>query len=214
VRADPAEIEFGEWAVELRPIPRSLRFRGCPENRLIGVDPSLSGVTNDVQKLRSAVTRKKAQFGTPDKALLVAALPVNGFIGDHVVEDALFGSEAVRFNVETRAAALVRSPDGVWVGKRGPAAKRVSAVLIGTGILHHSIVTAWPQIWHHFDPTYALDAELPFSAVRVVGDQLEVTDATRSAADVLGLPGDWPGPEPAFPRCLHRPEDHRSAGSV
>lgn len=214
VLAEPTQVEFGDWAVELRPIPRSLKFRGCPENRLIGMGPSFGGVTNDVQKLRSAVTRKKGQFGTPDKALLVAALPINGFTGDHVVEDALFGSEAVRFNIETKATALVRSPDGVWIGKRGPAAKRVSAVLIGTGILHHSIATAWPQVWHHFDPTHVLEAELPFSTVRVVGDQLEVTEATRSAADVLGLPEDWPGPEPAFPRCLHRPEDHRPAGSV
>lgn len=212
IPAEPTRVELGEWAVELRPIPRSLRFRGCPDNRLIGMGPAVGGVTNDVQKLRNAVMRKKGQFGTPDKALLVAALPINGFIGDHVVESALFGSEAVRLNVETKATALVRSPDGVWIGKRGPAAKRVSAVLIGTGILHHSIATAWPQVWHHFDPTYALEAELPFSTVRVADDHLEVKDATRSAADVLGLPADWPGPEPAFPRCLHRPEDHRAAG--
>jgi hypothetical protein len=211
VLAAPTTIEFGEWAVALRPIPRSSRFRGCPDNRLIGIGPAVGGVTNDVQKLRAALTRKKGQFGTPDKPLLVAALPINGFIGDHVVESALFGSEAVRFNIETRATSLVRSPDGVWIGKRGPAAKRISAVLIGTGILPHSITTAWPEVWHHFAPTYALVADLPFSEVQVVNDHLEVNDALMSPADVLGLRADWPGPEPAFPRCLHRPEDHRPA---
>ena len=209
--SEQTRIEFADWALELRPIPFSLKFRGCPENRLIGMGPAVAGFTNDIQKLRSAVTRKKEQFGTPDKPLLVAALAVNGFVGDNVVESALFGSEAVRINVQTQATALVRSPDGVWIGKRGPAAKRMSALLMGIGILSHTCATAWPRIWHHFDPTYELEAELPFSSARVVGEQLKIEDATRSAAEVLGLPADWPGPEPAFPKCQHRPEDHAAA---
>jgi hypothetical protein len=210
--AQQTRFEFGEWVLELRPIPRSLKFRGCPENRLIGMGPAIAGFTNDVQQLRRAATRKKEQFGTPDKPLLVAALAVNGFVGNDVVEGALFGSEAVQVNLQTQATTLVRSPDGVWIGKRGPAAKRMSGLLMGIGILPHTCASAWPRLWHHFDPTYTLDADLPFSTARVVGEQLKFEDGTRSAADVLGLPVDWPGPEPAFPPCLHRPEDHAIVG--
>jgi hypothetical protein len=85
----------------------------------------------------------------------------------------------------------------------------MSAALIGVGVLPHTIATAWPTLWHHFGPTYELEADLPFSTTRVVGDRLEVSETTRSPDEVFNLPADWPGPEPAFPRCLHRPEDHR-----
>jgi hypothetical protein len=208
--SEKTRIEIGGgWVLALRSMAIPLNRRGCPDYRMIAMGPSMGGFTNDVQQLERTLTRKKKQFGTPDKPLVVAALTVNGFVGGHVVEDALFGSEAVRINVETRQTAMTRQPNGAWIGRRGAAAKRMSAALIGVGILPHTIATAWPTLWHHFDPTYELEADLPFSTSIVVDDRLEVSEATRSPAEVFNLPADWPGPEPAFPRCLHRPEDHR-----
>lgn len=201
-------IEIGDWVLELRPMAVPLNRRGCPDYKMIAMGPGGAGFTNDVQQLRRALTRKKRQFGTPDKALVVGALAVNSFVDQWVVEGALFGSEAVRVNIETEETTVGRSPDGVWIGKRGPAAKRMSAVLMGVGIVPQTIATAWPRLWHHFDPMYELDANLPFSAARVTDDDLRITEATRSPADVFDVPVDWPGPEPAFPRCEHRPGDH------
>jgi hypothetical protein len=200
-------IGFGDWAVELKPIARSAEHRGCPDNRLIGIGPPSAGYTNDVQQIRRAVTRKKKQLGTPDKPLVVAALTPSGTVDTWVIENVLFGSEAVQIG-PGGATSIGRSPDGVWIGKRGPASKRMSALLMGVGIVPNTSATAWPSLWHHFDPTYPLDADLPFSSTRVVDERLAVEDATRSATHVLGLPVDWPGPEAAFPRCQHRPEDH------
>ncbi len=195
---DTQLIEFGDWELRLRPIARSREFRGRPDNRLIGMGPTSAGFTNDTLQIARALTRKKRRYGIPDRPLVVAALPMNGFVDDRDVQNALFGSEAVRMHVATGATTMVRSPDGVWVGKRGPAAKRMSALLMGVGITPNTCATKMPQLWHHFDPTHALDVDLPFSTARVVDEAIQFSDATRSASDVFGLPPDWPGP--LFPR--------------
>jgi hypothetical protein len=154
------------------------------------------------------VTRKGKHYGTPDKPLLVAALAVNGFVDDRAVVDALFGSEAVQLNIETGKSRIVRNQDGAWISSRGAARRRISALLLGVGILPHTVATAWPTVWHHFDPTFKLTADLPFPATRLTDDTLQTSPAKASAADVFGLPGEWPGPEPAFKRCRHAPTDH------
>jgi hypothetical protein len=211
-RSEPAPYEpftFGEWEVQLRPIPFLLEARGCPQNQLIGSPGAIAGFTNDVAKLRSAILYKRKHYGTPDKPLVIAVLALNGFVDNRDVENALFGNETVQVEIATGATRITRSLDGVWIGKRGPAAKRMSALLMGVGIVPRTCATAWPRLWQHFDPSYPLEADLPFSTVRLVDDELVSTDATRTASDVLGLPADWPGPEPLFPRCAHRPSDHQ-----
>jgi hypothetical protein len=208
-RSEPASYQrftFGDWAVNLRPLARSVEARGCPRNRLIGSPGAIGGTMNDVSKLRSAFTRKRKHYGTPDKPLVIAALATNGFVDSRDVENALFGSEAVQLEIATGATRLVRNPDGVWVGKAGPAAKRMSALLMGAGILPTTCARELPRLWYHFDPTYRLETELPFSTARLVGDEFVFSDATRSASEVLSLPQDWPGA--LFSPCLHRPEDH------
>ena len=66
-------------------------------------------------------------------------------------------------------------------------------------------------MWHHFDPTFELTADLPFGTVRVINDALEIADSKASASDVFGLSDQWPGPDPAFKRCKHRPGNHMPA---
>jgi hypothetical protein len=138
-------FEFGEWEITLGPIARTSEYRGCPDNRLVGLGPITTGFTNDVPRLRSAITRKKKQFGTPDKALVVAAL-ATGPVDPTAIEDALFGSEAVQLNLQSGESRMFRQRDGVWVGKRGPAAKRVSAVLMGIEILPGSCAAHLPRL--------------------------------------------------------------------
>jgi hypothetical protein len=53
----------------------------------------------------------------------------------------------------------------------------------------------------HFLDLQIEDVEPPAGTERI-------EDAKRSATEVLGLLAAWPGPEPAFPCCQHRPEDH------
>jgi hypothetical protein len=203
----------GDWGFSLRPHAWGSRLQGCPDNPFVARRPVIAGFTNDVRQIRNAVVRKGKHYGTPDKPLVVAVLAANGFVNDRDVIGALYGSEAVRLNITTGESSESRNPDGIWTGKRGAAGRRISAVLMGVGILPNTAATAWPQLWHHYDPRYELRAELPFSTVRAMDDQLAFGDATQSTSEVFSLAPDWPGPEPAFPRCLHRPEDHAAYGS-
>jgi hypothetical protein len=203
-------ISTGEWEISFRAIPVSPEYRGCPNNRLIGSPGAIAGFTDDVPSIRNAITRKGKRYGTPDKSLMVAVLATNGFVDDRAVESSLFGSEAVRVNIETEETTIVRQPDGVWIGNKGAAARRISAVLMGVGIMPNTCAVAWPRLWHHFEPTFTLDAKLPFPTARVSGENIEFGEATESAAEVLGLRPDWPGPEPPFPPCEHGPDDHRT----
>jgi hypothetical protein len=204
-------FEFRDWVISLRPSVWQPMLRGCPDNRFIGMRTGIGGSPDDVLKLRNALTRKGRHYGTPDKPLVVATLATNGFVGDREATDALFGSQAVQLNVQTGASRIVRNLDGVWVSRRGAARRRISAVLLGVGILPHTVATAWPTLWHHFDPTFGLAVDLPFRTARLVDETLELVEPPRSASDVLALPTDWPGPDPPFRQCQHGPGDHTPA---
>lgn len=81
--------------------------------------------------IRQAVKYKAKRYGQMDKPFIVA---VNSLIEHHNEEDAIdaaFGSPCVVVNVEDpdiepRAS---RNPDGVWIGRNGPAKKQLSAIL-------------------------------------------------------------------------------------
>jgi hypothetical protein len=201
-------FECGDWAFSLRPHVWTPHLLGCPNNVFLGMMPPIAGVTNDVPMIQRAVTRKGKRYGTPDKPLVVAVLATNGFVNDRDVTASLFGSEVVRVNVATGVSTLDRNRDGVWIGKRGSAGRRISAVLMGVGILPGAVARTLPVLWHHYAPSYELAADLPFATARIVNDEVKLTDAKRAAAEVFDLPAAWPGPEPAFQRCTHRPEDH------
>jgi hypothetical protein len=198
----------GDWEFSLRPHAWGSKLHGCPGNPFIGLGPVVGGVTNDTPQIRNAIVRKGKRYGTPDKPLVVAVLATNGFVGDREVTNALFGSESVRLAIASGESTIVRNADGVWIGRRGASGRRISAVLMGVSIMPNTVASTWPVLWHHYDPTYPLDAELPFSTARIVTDRVQREDAAHSAVEVFDLPTDWPGPEPAFPRCAHRPQDH------
>jgi len=193
-------VNFGEWLLELRAIPRSPEHRGKQDNRLVGTHGAIAGFTNDREQLYRALTRKKKQHGTPNDPMVIAVLATNSFVDTDVITDALFGSSAVQMDIASGATRVVRQPDGFWVGQRGVSSKKISAVLMGIGIVPETCARTAPQLWHHFDPTYSLDTNLPFATARVANDQLRFSEASASVHDLLGLAPDWPGPEPAFER--------------
>ena len=183
------------WALSLRAHGVQPRFRGRPYHRLIGTLGLGGGIVNDREQLGRALKRKKGGYGVPDRPLVIACLAINGFMDDLAVTSALFGSEAVSLNTATGEATFTRTPDGVWVGRRGASAKRMSALLMGTTIVPTSVATTAPRVWHHFAPTHPLDVELPLPTARVVDDErVDFQDARKPIHKVLELPADWPGP--------------------
>jgi hypothetical protein len=193
-------IATGDWVLELRLMPRSPEFRGKPDNRLVGTSGATAGFTNDRQQIYRALERKKKQHKAADGPTVIALMAINGFVGDTEFTDALFGSQSVRMEIATGATTVVRNPDGFWVGRRGPASKKISAVLSGVSVLPTNCATTPLRLWHHFTPDRELTLDLPFAAARIVDDQLVWADAAREPHDILGLVPEWPGPDQPFPR--------------
>jgi hypothetical protein len=193
-------IATGDWVLELKLIPRSPEFRGKPDNRLIGSLGATAGFTNDRQQIHRALERKKKQHKAPDGPTVIALMAINGFVDDTEFTDALFGSQSVRMEIATGATTIIRNPDGFLVRQRGPASKRVSAVLSGVSVLPTNCATTPLRLWHHYTPDRKLTIDLPFATARIVDDQLVLADAAREPHDMLGLKADWPGPQPPFPR--------------
>jgi hypothetical protein len=193
-------IATGDWVFELKLIPRSPEFRSKPDNRLIGTHGATAGFTNDRRQIYRALERKKKQHKAPDGPTVIALMAINGFVDDTEFTDALFGSQSVRMDIATGATTVIRNPDGLWVGQRGAASKKVSAVLSGVSVLPTNCATTPLRLWHHFKPDRELTIELPFATARLVDDQLVLADAARQPHDMLGLTADWPGPDRPFPR--------------
>lgn len=193
-------IATGDWVLELRLIPRSPEFRGRSDNRLVGTSGASAGYVNDRQQIYRALERKKKQHKAPDGPTVIALMAVNGFVGDTEFTDALFGSQSVRVEIATGATTVTRNPDGFWVGRRGPASKKVSAVLSGVCVLPTSCATTPLRLWHHFASDRKLTVDLPFVTARLLDNQLVLADSTRGPHDILGLAPDWPGPDQPFPR--------------
>ena len=170
------------------------------------VGAPISGPVNDVEKLRAALERKHARYKRPEAPLVLAVLAMSSFMEDRAIASALFGSEAIMMPKSgVGAAKMVRQPDGFWLNRGGAAGDRASAVLIGKGIMHHNCGGTWPQLWHHPLASEALNVDLPFPAVRVIDDALQLTDGRGHPHELLGLTADWPGP-------IHRSRDEATAG--
>jgi hypothetical protein len=194
------EFSFGDWSLALRPHVWNRGSAVYPYRRFIGMQTGMGGMTDDVPRLQAAVTRKGRKYGDVDKPMIVAVLATNGFVDDRTITGALYGSEAIRVNVATGEAQATRNLDGVWVGRRGPVGRKISAVLTGVGISPGSVARFEPTLWHHFAPHRPLTAALPLRSARAVNNDVEFSDAAAPIASVFGLPAEWPGPEPAFPR--------------
>ncbi len=189
----------GDWILELGAWPVTAEHRGGDHPLIVGAP--ISGLVNDVEKLRAALERKHARYKRPEAPLVLAVLAMSSFMEDRAIASALFGSEAIMMPKSgVGAAKMVRQPDGFWLNRGGAAGDRASAVLIGKGIMHHNCGGTWPQLWHHPLASEALNVDLPFPAARVIDDALQLTDGRGHPHELLGLTADWPGPHPPFPR--------------
>jgi len=120
---------------------------------------------------------------------------------DEDVESAILGSIAWRLNpTDPSNGRLVRREDGLWHRGGEPRATKVSAVIVGVGILPWNVTRQWPQMWVNPWAAQPFDLKLPLPTKRLsqTGGIGEVVDATAWPAEVFHLPQDWPGPESPF----------------
>jgi hypothetical protein len=117
------------------------------------------------------------------------------------IEQALFGSEAVRFQMGTDAEARrIRLRNGLWVRRDGPQNRRVSAVLTAVCLHHGNAADVVPHLWRNPWANHPLEESWPFpSAIASDRGEISYCETQPDMHSLLGVTSDWPGAEP-FPR--------------
>jgi hypothetical protein len=192
-------VSVGEWELRYRAIPVKPEARGL-SRRLVGIGPITTGRVDDMEQLRDTLKQKRGRYGNPEIPLVVAVSLAAGF-DDEDIEGTLYGSRAVQFRVDQPGwSREVRQMDGTWITERGPRGERLSAVLTAAGLAMTNVLNVRPQLWLNPSARVALKVDWPFAKWSCTDAGLvSMEPAEPEMAELLGLPDDWPGPEPAFP---------------
>jgi len=140
---------------------------------------------------------KSGKYGTPGLPIVVAVNLLSTFGDERAVEQALFGSLALRVPIggDASATETIRQQDGVWMRDGQPLATRVSAVLEGPGLSPWTIAQKWPRLW--LNPWAAHPLEIDIPVPQRVGDmtgRVEYLDSQTPPRQLFNLVEDWPGP--------------------
>jgi hypothetical protein len=195
------EDEPSGWAIALVPVLKTSSGGG---GRIVGITGADASWIDDRTPIRKVLDQKAHRYGTELGRPFVAALGLlRPFADGTDVTDALFGSEVYLFDPSTGAGNSARRLDGLLIGSNGPRSRRLSAVLVGSYVAPwlsvHTELKLWKNPWAEFPLN--CDAGGVATIIEPENDgSLSSIDATFSTGKLLGLPSDWPGPEPAFPR--------------
>jgi hypothetical protein len=189
-----------DWRFRVTASPVLPEHRGEADHQPLGFGPPSGGMVDDISQLGDTLRRKASKYGEPEVPLILAVNCASSFMTRHDVEQALIGRVAVQYNLGAGPPPRwIRQRDGVWMGPRGPRARRVSGVLVGTQVHPHNCGTVIPELWLNPWATHPVTREWPFP-INSATDEGEptVVEATPSMHELLGLAEDWPGPEPPF----------------
>ena len=191
-------VEVRDWAFTLEAFPVRPGYRHEPPDRLIGAGPISGGLVDDTDRLRAALRRKSARYRVLGEPLVFAVLSVSGFAGATDFEQALGGQRAVQYRQDgTRQARMIRLKDGLWISAEGPRARHVSAALTASHISPSRFTGQLPRLWLNPWAENCFREKLPFPIAQISQDgSVEYTDVTTDAAEIFGLPANWPGVQP------------------
>jgi hypothetical protein len=192
------EVRFRDWAFTVEAFGIAPEHRDAEDHRLLGLGPGMAGWVNDIEKVTAGLKRKFGRYGNLDLPLVVALLGMSSFLDLHDVEQALFGRHAVQFQTEPPyESRTIRQRNGVWMSHRGPTATAIAAVLSGAGVHPWTAARTPLHLWLNPWAATPLRVGLPFA--RATADDRGLIDYSPAAAaphEILGLPEEWPGPDP------------------
>ena len=158
------EFSFRDWRIFLRAIPKAREWRGVHTGDvLIGMGPATGGFVNDRGRMLAKLRDKSGQYGTPGLPIVVAVNLLSTFGDQRAVEQALFGSLAIRvpMGADTSSAETIRQQDGFWMREGQPLATRVSAVLEGPALSPWTVAQKWPRLWFNSWAAHPLALDIP-----------------------------------------------------
>jgi hypothetical protein len=191
--------EKSGWGLALTPIPKST---SQPGDRVVGIMGGEAKGIDDSTPIRRALDFKAHKYGDQLGLPLVVAIGVARIFPDDTdIAEALFGDEVYRFSPDTGDGYMDRKPNGLWLGPKGPKTRRLSAVLTGFNPAPWRTASIELTLWKNPWADHPLDCSGD-GVIRVIDPSddgsLHATPASVPPYELLGLPEDWPGPEPAF----------------
>ncbi len=191
-----AEVTIDDWVIGLKAIPRSPIARGDRSFPTIGFYPGgAAWVEAVVAATGPTLDEKASKYGDLDAPYLLAAWVMSPLASESSLAYALFGAE-VPVELGRHAITVPSERTGLWTPDR-PRRGRVSGVLFaGSWDFNYSSVSrVMPRFWPNPWANRPLEIVLPFPTSRVSSDEtfVENTAPTTAAADLVGLPEDWPG---------------------
>jgi hypothetical protein len=179
---------------------RSRRVRG----RIVAVVGPHGAFIDDRTAIRKSLYKKAHRYGDKfDKPFVVALGMQRPFADDTDVLDALFGDDVYEWDQWTGVGKSARNANGLLIGSRGPQSRRLSAVLVSDNIAPWTAPNTSLALWKNPAATLPVHCHARCT-VTIIDPQddgtLATTAATVSTGELFGLPPDWPGPEPPFPR--------------
>jgi hypothetical protein len=192
------QLPAGDWVLDYTAAPVSPDRRGIGR-RLIAIYPTPpASWGKDSARLRKTLSKKGSKYNELDKPLdkpLVAAIASWSSIDEFDLRNTLFGSVQIAYPVGPQDAPRpVRKLDGYWRPGTDPRGTRISAVLFGDTMRAWTVASRpLPQLWINRWATTPIPDVPPFATHGVDAEGNFVTGAaTRTAADVFGLPPEWP----------------------
>jgi hypothetical protein len=168
------------------------------------MQPGEASFIDDRTPIRRALDAKARRYGNElGRPFVIALGVVRAFADDTDMVDALFGDDIFIFDPLTGVGKSARRPNGLLMGPKGPRARRVSAILVGGYPAPWLSAKTDLKLWKNPWATFPLHCDTSGAATiieRNDNGSLIATAGTVSTGELLGLPHDWPGPEPAFPR--------------
>ena len=185
------EWKHEDWHLIVRPIPVKESARG-KIRRLVGIGAGRAGWVNTWAPIRDSVIAKSRHYGDLELPLIVA-VNVNTFALDPMDEmQALFGEELVVFSSPSSEPHLRREPNGAWMGKKGPRARRASGAWLFSDLTPYSVAARRQALY--LNPWAHLAVPSSFLTMphnKVEDAQLRPVDG-RSFREVFELSPGWP----------------------
>jgi hypothetical protein len=195
--------QSADWQVIFRAIPLAPEHRGDTRGPLLGNGLARGRIVDDHLAIRDRLERKSNPYRQLGEPLVLAVYSNRVTTDEDEFNRALFGI-ASEYPEMMRSGEIdpsgSNSGEGLFIRRDGPR-QHVSCVLTATEISPLNITSRLPRAWKNPWASAPLPASaFPYELVDYDSSQnrLVLHPEQRSAASILGLPGDWPSGEP-FP---------------
>jgi hypothetical protein len=191
-----SRFEHDGLVILISPIPTRPDFQMGDDDRITGiVGPMEAYSIQPRESLRRSLKAKASKYGAIEAPFVIAANTMAGHFDRIDAMEALFGKEGYHFgtwNQRLDQPVMVRAPDGLWHGHKGPTATRVSAVLVTNAVTPWTVAVARPVVYHNpwaARPIANLFGSLTTNAASG-GKMLETPGLV--GREIFELPDSWP----------------------